>query len=108
VPDPINLYDAKAHLSSLVERAAAGEEIIIAKAGKPRARLVPLASARPARVPGGWKGKVWIADDFDAPLPPTLLAEFAGEATPPAPSPTQPARPGERRRHRGRRTGTGR
>ncbi|MDQ3556650.1 MAG: type II toxin-antitoxin system prevent-host-death family antitoxin, partial [Gemmatimonadota bacterium] len=49
----INLYEAKTHLSELVERAAAGEEIIIAKAGKPRARLVPLAVERAPRVPGG-------------------------------------------------------
>ena len=73
---PINLYDAKTRLSELVERAAAGEEIIIAKAGKPRARLVPLEAATPKRVPGGWEGKVWIADDFDDPLPPELLAAF--------------------------------
>ena len=75
----VNLYDAKTRLSELVERAARGEEIIIAKAGKPRARLVPLTAARTAREPGGWEGRVWIADDFDDPLPPEMLAGFTGE-----------------------------
>jgi prevent-host-death family protein len=79
MPDTFNLYEAKTHLSELVERAAAGEEIIIAKAGKPRARLVPLPAERPRREPGGWEGKIWIADDFDDPLPPEILRGFAGE-----------------------------
>ena len=48
------------------------QEIIIAKAGKPKARLVPLAD-RTLRKPGGWEGKVWVADDFDEPLPPEVL-----------------------------------
>jgi prevent-host-death family protein len=74
-----NLYEAKTHLSELVERAAAGEEIIIAKAGKPRARLVPLATERPQREPGQLKGQIWIADDFDDPLPPEILRGFMGE-----------------------------
>ena len=74
----VNLYDAKTRLSELVEQAAAGEEIVICKAGKPRARLVPIAL--PARrVPGGWEGRVWIADDFDDPLPPEILAGFSGD-----------------------------
>jgi prevent-host-death family protein len=75
---PVNLYDAKTQLSKLVDRAAAGEEIVIAKAGKPKARLVPLEKRRARRRPGVWKGKVWIAKDFDAPLPPDLLAAFNG------------------------------
>src|SRR6202521_1175803 len=66
---PLNLYHAKAHLSELVERAARGEEIVIAKAGRPRARLVQLASPVRSRQPGAWKQKVWIADDFDSPPP---------------------------------------
>jgi prevent-host-death family protein len=74
-----NLYEAKTHLSELVERAAAGEEIIIAKAGKPRARLVPLPAERPQREPGLLKGQIWIADDFDDPLPPEILRGFMGE-----------------------------
>jgi prevent-host-death family protein len=75
---PVNLYDAKTQLSRLVDRAADGEEIIIAKAGKPLARLVPLAK-KVRRRPGVWKGKIWVAKDFDAPLPPEILAGFNGE-----------------------------
>ncbi len=67
----INLYEAKTHLSALVDRAAAGEEIIIAKAGRPLARLVPLE--RPPRRPGRGRGTIAIGDDFDAPLPDELL-----------------------------------
>jgi prevent-host-death family protein len=75
----VNLYEAKTHLSKLVEAAAGGEEIIIAKACKPRARLVPLESRSPRRRPGGLKGQIWIADDFDDELPPEVLARFLGE-----------------------------
>jgi prevent-host-death family protein len=75
----VNLYEAKTRLSHLVERAAAGEEIIIAKDGKPRARLVSLKSERPSRRAGAGRGKVWLADDFDAPLPADLLAVFGVE-----------------------------
>lgn len=73
----INLYEAKTQLSALVEEAAAGGEIIIAKAGKPRARLVPMRP--PLRRPGRAKGKVWMSADFDAPLPDAILRGFAGE-----------------------------
>jgi prevent-host-death family protein len=63
----VNIHEAKTHFSRLVERAAAGEEIIIGKAGKPVARLVPYAAPKPPkRKPGSWKGKVWISPDFDA------------------------------------------
>ena len=65
----INIHEAKTHLSKLVEDAAAGEEIIIAKAGKPMARLVPLAAQKPARVSGLLKGKIAYTDDFNAALP---------------------------------------
>ena len=83
MPKKVNLYEAKTHLSRLVERAAAGEEIIIAKAGTPKARLVPLAGdAKEARKPGGWEGKIWIADDFDDPLPPEVLRGFLGDDVP--------------------------
>lgn len=74
----MNLYEAKTHLSDLVERAAAGEEIVIAKAGHPKARLVPLQETQRPRKPGLWKGKMWIGDDFDAPLPEEILAGFEG------------------------------
>ena len=73
-----NLYEAKSRLSALVEEASAGTEIVIAKAGVPRARLVPLKS-RVRRRPGAWKGRVRIASDFDAPLPPDILAGFTGK-----------------------------
>ena len=62
-----------------MERAAAGEEIVIAKAGKPMAVLAPLKTDHTSqRKPGIWKGKVWIADDFDAPLPEAILETFEG------------------------------
>ncbi len=72
----LNIYAAKAQLSALVEEAAGGTEIIIAKAGKPRAKLVPI---RPAvrRKPGRAKGKIWIGADFDAPLPKAIADGFA-------------------------------
>lgn len=74
----VNIHEAKTHLSRLVEQAAAGEEIIIAKAGKPVARLVPLeARPRPKRL-GLLKGKVRVPDDFDDPLPDDVLAAFEG------------------------------
>jgi prevent-host-death family protein len=74
----LNLYEAKTRLSALVDEAAAGAEIIIAKAGKPMARLV---AVRPkVRQPGSGKGKIWMSADFDAPLPPEILAAFNGDA----------------------------
>lgn len=81
VREPVSLYEAKTHLSELVEQAAQGREIIIAKSGKPKARLVPLApkDTRHLRVPGKGKGRVWIAPDFDAPLPPEVLRLFGEE-----------------------------
>ena len=79
---PITIHDAKTPLSALVERAAAGEEIVIARAGKPVARLVPLAR-RPAPLRfGAWEGQGWVADDFDAPDP-GLVAAFEGAEAPP-------------------------
>jgi len=64
----LNLYEAKTQLSSLVDQAAAGAEIIIAKNGKPMAKLVAIRE-RPLRKPGRFKGMIWISDDFDAPMP---------------------------------------
>jgi prevent-host-death family protein len=74
----VNLYEAKTQLSSLVERVAKGEEIVIAKAGKPMARLVPvLPESRPVRKSGqNLLGITYIADDFDAPLPEDVLQDF--------------------------------
>lgn len=71
-----NLYQAKTSLSRLVDRAAAGEEIIIAKAGAPLAKLVPFKKRKEARKPGDWEGRVFISDDFDAPLPDDFQAAF--------------------------------
>lgn len=79
MPEIIDLSDAQSRFAELVERAAAGEEIIIARAGEPRARLVPLEAQRKLRQPGGLEGQIWIADDFDDPLPPDILAGFMGE-----------------------------
>jgi prevent-host-death family protein len=75
----LNLYEAKTSLSKLVDRAAAGEEIIIAKAGLPLAKLVPLRPVRKKRTPGGWQGRARIAEDFDAPLPEDILKTFEGK-----------------------------
>lgn len=61
----VNIYEAKTQLSDLVERAAGGEDIVIAKAGTPKVRLVAVQEARRPRQPGGWEGRVEIADDFD-------------------------------------------
>ena len=72
----VNIHEAKTHLSRLLQRAADGEDIVIAKAGEPMVRLVPYVPAAKPRVPGAWKGKGWIADDLDDPLPDTMLAAF--------------------------------
>jgi prevent-host-death family protein len=74
----VNLYEAKTNLSQLVERAAAGEEIIIAKAGRPLARLVPLAKRTTPRPLGLYAGQGWIGDDFDDPLPEEIQKAFDG------------------------------
>jgi prevent-host-death family protein len=79
MPESVNVYEAKTHLSRLLDRAAAGEEIVIARAGRPIARLVALAEpSSPARRPGGWRGKVSMTADFDE-LPAELDAAFRGE-----------------------------
>lgn len=70
-----NVHEAKTHLSKLLERVAAGEEVIIAKSGVPVARLVPAAPVQ-ERSLGTEKGRVFVADDFDAPLPEDLLKAF--------------------------------
>lgn len=67
--DVVNIHEAKTHLSRLLERVQAGEEITIAKAGKPIALLSPVSPRPPDRISGLGKGKVVIHDDFDDPLP---------------------------------------
>ncbi len=74
----INVHEAKTHFSKLLTRVALGEEIIIAKANKPIAKLVPIQAKPKARQPGSAKGEIWVAPDFDAPLPEELLADFEG------------------------------
>lgn len=72
----VNLYEAKTHLSQLVERAAAGEEIVIAKAGRPLARLVPVSRRTDRRPLGMLQGRVQVTEDFDAPLPEDVADAF--------------------------------
>ena len=77
--DTVNLYEAKTRLSQLVERAAEGEEIIIAKAGRPLARLVPLAQRTGPRPLGLLAGEVRVGPDFDDPLPAAIRKAFEGK-----------------------------
>ncbi len=77
MPEYVNIYDAKTRLSELVDRAAKGEEVIIAKAGKPVARLVPLEVRE--RKPGRGKGKIWTSPDFDDPLSPEEMRGWEGD-----------------------------
>jgi prevent-host-death family protein len=77
--DKINIHQAKTQLSRLVERAAGGEEIVIAKSGKPVARLVPYILKNEPRRPGYLRGKIRIKKSFDQPLPKELLASFEGQ-----------------------------
>lgn len=74
----INIHEAKTNFSRLVDAASGGEEIIIAKAGRPAARLVPLERHKVVRRFGSMKGKIRIADDFDAPLQEEVIAAFEG------------------------------
>lgn len=72
----VNIHEAKTHFSRLLEQAARGEEVIIARAGKPLFRLVPLESAPKVRKPGLSEGKIWMSADFDAPLDDDIIKEF--------------------------------
>jgi len=74
----INVHAAKTQLSRLLDAAAAGEEVIIAKAGKPVARLVAIDATPPPRRLGILDGKIHVPDDFDDPLPDEIIAEFEG------------------------------
>jgi prevent-host-death family protein len=73
----VNIHSAKTHLSRLLERVRLGEEVILAKAGKPIARLVPLAETAMQRLPGSAQGVIAIGEDFDEPLP-VRVARKAG------------------------------
>jgi prevent-host-death family protein len=76
----INIHQAKTHFSRLIQRVEAGEEITIARAGKPVAKMVAIIPEQGERQLGSLQGQIYIADDFDAPLPDDLLALFNGEA----------------------------
>lgn len=73
-----NIHEAKSQLSKLIEHALSGEEVIIAKAGQPMVRLVPIRPDESPRQGGQWKGKVRIAENFDA-LPDDIAAAFGIE-----------------------------
>ena len=75
----INIHQAKTHFSKLVDAVMEGESIVIAKAGKPVAKIVPIEAKKPKRQFGLLKGKIKIADDFDAPLPEDILNAFEGK-----------------------------
>jgi prevent-host-death family protein len=79
----VNIHQAKTHLSRLLQRVAAGEEIVIARAGVPVAKLVAVQKKQEVRPLDFARGEVWVADDFDAPLPDELLAAFYGGELPP-------------------------
>lgn len=80
--EQVNVYDAKTHLSRLLERVEAGEEIVIARNGRPVARLVPAQRAAPPRVPGSLRGRIWIAPDFDEPDEELIDAFYNGPIEP--------------------------
>jgi len=76
----VNVHEAKTHLSRLLEEVEAGQEVIIARGGRPVARLSPLPSTRPPRVLGRLAGRYTVPADWDAPLPPEVIAAFDGPA----------------------------
>lgn len=80
MPATYNMHDAKTHLSRLAERAANGEAIVIARNGRPLAQLGPLPEERTPIKFGLWKGKIWVSDDFDDPLPSEIQRYFEGAA----------------------------
>jgi prevent-host-death family protein len=85
VTKTVSVDEARAGLPGLIEEAVSGEEVLIAEEGRPRVRLVPVEAspARP-RIPGLFKGRIWMSDDFDDPLPDDLLRLFyeGGESDP--------------------------
>ncbi len=75
----INIHDAKTHFSKVINQALKGDEIIIARGGKPLIRLVPYTEETEVRRGGQFKGLIQISDDFDAPLPNDILKHFYGD-----------------------------
>jgi prevent-host-death family protein len=96
----VNVHEAKTHLSRLLKRVAAGEEITIARAGTPVAKLVAVAPASAVRPLGAMEGQIYIAEDFDAPLPDDILARFYGEKPKPKRKRRAGAKSGESTRRR--------
>lgn len=78
MPTQVNIHEAKTHLSQLIERVEAGEEVVIARAGSPVARLIAVDTRPPRRVLGALAGRVGIPEDFNAPLPEDLIDAFEG------------------------------
>jgi len=72
----VNVHEAKTHLSKILERVERGEEVVIARHGKPVARVVPIGEE--ARVPGRLEGRIRIGKDFEEPLPPEIAEPFGG------------------------------
>ncbi len=78
MPEIINIHDAKTNLSRIVDRVAAGAEVVIAKAGKPMARLSPIEPAPRKKRLGMLKGRIRVPKDFNAPLDENVIAAFEG------------------------------
>ena len=72
----VNIHEAKTHLSRLISEVSAGEDVVIARAGRPIVRLVPFHDAAVPRVPGKDRGIIHVPEDFDGPLPDGVLDEF--------------------------------
>ena len=75
-PKQVNVHQAKTHLSKLLAEVEKGHEIVLARDGKPVAKLIPFRQRKNRMTFGDWKGKIWIADDFDDPLPDELMKEW--------------------------------
>src|SRR5258706_8399094 len=88
----VNIHEAKTHLSRLLERVEAGEELVIARAGRPVARLVPFRQRTTPREPGVWRGSGTLADEFDR-TPETLLDDFDRRSCRPTPTPSSGGSP---------------
>ena len=73
---PINIHEAKTHFSKLIERVRQGEEVVIARAGIPVARLVPVKKSKGRRLPGSARGRIEVGSNFDAPLPKAVVRAF--------------------------------
>lgn len=78
--EQVNIHEAKTHFSKLISQATEGHEIVIAKAGKPVAKLIPYAPVRKRRFPGSSKGTIVVKDDFEHPLPEEILEGFLGRS----------------------------